>query len=102
MQEKTVHALKDFSVIAASVAIAVLFVSTDTVANFLISTREMQLVGSFVAGIFFTSAFTTAPAIVAMPPSLSVARSRIGTSSSPSTTRHSACGKPSRSRHARV
>lgn len=66
MQEKTVHALKDFSVIAASVAIAVLFVSTDTVANFLISTREMQLVGSFVAGIFFTSAFTTAPAIVAL------------------------------------
>jgi hypothetical protein len=66
MKEKTLHFIKDIGVIAASVAVALFLVSTDVVAKFLVSTREMQLIGSFIAGMFFTSAFTTAPAIVAL------------------------------------
>ena len=60
------HALKDASVILASIGLALLLLQTDVVARFLVSTRELQLIGSFAAGLFFTSAFTTAPAIVAL------------------------------------
>ncbi|MFA5853634.1 MAG: hypothetical protein WC866_00970 [Patescibacteria group bacterium] len=66
MDERAKHFFKDIGVIVASIAVAIFFVSTDTVARFLVSTREMQLIGSFVAGVFFTSAFTTAPAIIAL------------------------------------
>ncbi len=52
--------------LAASVAVAAVFAGTDAVADFLISTREMRLLGSFLAGMFFTSVFTTAPAMVAL------------------------------------
>lgn len=52
--------------ITASIVIAFFLVSTDAVATFLVSTREMQIVGSFIAGVFFTSVFTTAPSIVAL------------------------------------
>lgn len=66
MDEKTKHLFKDLGVIFVSVAVALFFVSTDAVATFLVSTREMQLIGSFIAGLFFTSVFTTAPAIIAL------------------------------------
>jgi hypothetical protein len=66
MDERARHFFKDVGVVFASVAVAVFFVSTDTVSAFLVSTREMQVVGSFIAGMFFTSVFTTAPAIIAL------------------------------------
>lgn len=66
MKERAAHFLKDFGVLFVSVAVAVFLASTDTVARFLVSTREMQLIGSFLAGLCFTSVFTTAPAIVAL------------------------------------
>ena len=66
LDEKTWHALKDAGYIAVSLAIAVFFATTEAITKSLVSTSEMQIVGSFVAGIFFTSMFTTAPAIVAL------------------------------------
>lgn len=56
----------DFLILAASVIFAVLLVKTGALTQLLISTGHGQYVGSFVAGLFFTSIFTTAPAIVAL------------------------------------
>ncbi len=60
------HILQDIALIMLSVLIAVLLVRTGVLANLLISTAEMRVWGAFVAGMFFTSIFTTAPAIVAL------------------------------------
>lgn len=58
--------LHDILLLAASVSGAVLLVRTDTLAGILDAMQYMQLFGSFLAGIFFTSVFTTAPAIVTL------------------------------------
>ncbi|OGZ52434.1 MAG: hypothetical protein A3B25_01955 [Candidatus Ryanbacteria bacterium RIFCSPLOWO2_01_FULL_48_26] len=55
--------LQDFLVIAISIAFAVWLVQSNTLVNFLDATRDMQFLESFAGGLFFTSAFTTAPAI---------------------------------------
>ncbi len=60
------HLLQDIALIVLSVLIAVLLVRTDVLANLFISAEAMGIWGAFVAGIFFTSIFTTAPAIVAL------------------------------------
>ncbi|MEI6346206.1 MAG: hypothetical protein WCO79_03160 [bacterium] len=56
----------DFLVLAASIILAVVLVQTGILSQLLVSTGHGQFVGSFVAGLFFTSIFTTAPAIVAL------------------------------------
>lgn len=56
--------LHDVLIIIASVYIAVILVKTGTLANILASTLGLEFAGSFIAGLFFTSIFTTAPAIV--------------------------------------
>lgn len=58
--------LQDLAVIALSVIVAVILAKTDVLTKFLISTRELELLGSFIAGMFFTSVFTTAPAIATL------------------------------------
>ncbi|MEK7645337.1 MAG: hypothetical protein AAB391_03425 [Patescibacteria group bacterium] len=56
----------DFLILAVSIILAVLLVKTGVLSQLLISTGHGQYLGSFVAGLFFTSVFTTAPAIVAL------------------------------------
>jgi hypothetical protein len=56
----------DIAIIALSVVLAAVLANSDAVQNFLGISREMGHFGSFVAGMFFTSIFTTAPAIVAL------------------------------------
>jgi hypothetical protein len=58
--------LKDFSIIVLSILVAFILVDTHTLTNILTSTKELEILGSFVAGLFFTSIFTTAPAIVTL------------------------------------
>ena len=58
--------LQDVALIVLSVIIAVIFVKTDVLIKILISTQELELLGSFIAGMFFTSVFTTAPAIATL------------------------------------
>jgi len=58
--------LQDIAIIALSVAVAIILVKTDILREILTSTREVELLGSFVAGMFFTSVFTTAPSVVAL------------------------------------
>ncbi|PIQ75552.1 MAG: hypothetical protein CO003_00255 [Candidatus Portnoybacteria bacterium CG_4_8_14_3_um_filter_44_15] len=58
--------IKDMSIIALSVLIAVILVKTEVLINILASSKELELFGSFIAGMFFTSVFTVAPATVVL------------------------------------
>src|SRR3989344_3088448 len=58
--------LQDIGIITLSVLVAVLLVKTGVLKQALTSTMELGVMGSFIAGMFFTSVFTTAPAIVAL------------------------------------
>lgn len=49
-----------------SVLIALILAQTDVLVRVLTSTKELELIGSFIAGMFFTSVFTTAPAMVTL------------------------------------
>jgi len=57
---------QDFCIIALSIFIALILTETTVLERILDSTRELGIVGSFIAGLFFTSVFTTAPAIVTL------------------------------------
>ena len=56
--------LQDVALIVLSVLVAVLLVRTHVLANLL--SGELGIWGALVAGMFFTSIFTTAPAIAAL------------------------------------
>ncbi|MCR4280996.1 MAG: hypothetical protein NUV88_01540 [Candidatus Kaiserbacteria bacterium] len=58
--------LRDATIIIGSILVAVILVKTEVLVNILTATQERELLGSFIAGMFFTSVFTTAPAIVAL------------------------------------
>ncbi|OGI98234.1 hypothetical protein A3H53_03790 [Candidatus Nomurabacteria bacterium RIFCSPLOWO2_02_FULL_40_10] len=58
--------LQDIAIIILSIILAVILVKTDALIKILTSAKELELLGSFIAGIFFTSIFTTAPAIVTL------------------------------------
>lgn len=58
--------LHDIMVIIGSCAVAYFLVQTGGLTHVLSLTQEWQFLGSFVAGLFFTSVFTTAPAIVTL------------------------------------
>ena len=58
--------LQDIAIIVLSIVIAVILVETNVLIKILTSTQELELLGSFIAGMFFTSIFTTAPAIVTL------------------------------------
>jgi len=56
----------DFLILISSLVLAVVLVQTGILSQLLISTVHGQFFGSFIAGFFFTSIFTTAPAIVVL------------------------------------
>lgn len=58
--------IKDMFIIGFSVFFAVFLANTNLLINLLTSTKELELLGSLIAGIFFTSIFTTAPAIATL------------------------------------
>ncbi len=58
--------LQDVAIIVLSLIIAVILVKTNVLIKILTSTQELELLGSFIAGMFFTSVFTAAPAIVTL------------------------------------
>ena len=57
---------QDLWVIVFSVMIAVIFAKSSLLDSLLGSIQDFYLIGSFVAGLFFTSIFTTAPAIIVL------------------------------------
>jgi len=58
--------LQDIGIIFLSILIAVILVKTKILTSILTSTKELELLGSFIAGMFFTSIFTTAPAMATL------------------------------------
>src|SRR3989344_3712212 len=58
--------LQDVAIIISSIFVAVILVKTEVLVGLLTSVKELEILGSFIAGMFFTSIFTTAPAIVAL------------------------------------
>ncbi len=56
----------DILIIIVSMGVAVALLKSNFLITLLTSTKEIEYIGSFIAGLFFTSVFTTAPAIVAL------------------------------------
>ncbi len=57
---------QDLSIIFFSVLMALVLIKTHALSAILSGAVGLKLLGSFIAGIFFTSIFTTAPAIVSL------------------------------------
>lgn len=58
--------LKDLGLLGLSIVVAIIFSQSSVLEKLLVSAQEYKILGSFIAGLFFTSVFTTAPAIVAL------------------------------------
>ncbi|TSC70075.1 MAG: Uncharacterized protein CEO12_572 [Parcubacteria group bacterium Gr01-1014_46] len=58
--------VQDIAIIFFSVLIAVVLIKTRVISDLLLSTERFELFGAFFAGMFFTTIFTTAPAIVTL------------------------------------
>ena len=66
MRKVSINLIWDFLIIGASIGAAVFLLQSELLIRILTSTKEIEFIGSFIAGTFFTSVFTTAPAIVAL------------------------------------
>ncbi len=60
------NTMKDLAILILSIVIAVVFVKTGVISDLLASAQEIKFIGSFVAGMFFTSVFTTVIATVVL------------------------------------
>ncbi|OGG60967.1 hypothetical protein A3C86_00135 [Candidatus Kaiserbacteria bacterium RIFCSPHIGHO2_02_FULL_49_16] len=60
------HILQDVAIVVLSILVAVILVRTNVLANLLASAGEFGILGALIAGMFFTSIFTTAPAMAAL------------------------------------
>lgn len=59
------HLMKDISVIALSIAVGILIIKVGAI-QWMLSLFESPLIAAFVAGIFFTSLLTIAPASIVL------------------------------------
>lgn len=57
---------QDLAIIVLSVLVAIIIAKARIISDILGAATSLRLIGSFVAGTFFTSAFTVAPATVAL------------------------------------
>jgi len=60
------NVVRDLGIMVFSIIIAIILAKTGALASILTSTQEWRLLGSLVAGIFFVSIFTAAPAGVVL------------------------------------
>ncbi|MDO8430082.1 MAG: hypothetical protein Q7S73_01830 [bacterium] len=58
--------IRDFGIVILSILIAIMLAKTGALNEILTATQESRFLGSFLAGIFFVSIFTAAPAIVVL------------------------------------
>lgn len=58
--------IKDLFIISFSIIVAIILVKTDAITNLINTAKEYKILASFIAGIFYTSIFTVAPATVAI------------------------------------
>lgn len=60
------HFIRDLLIIAGSILVASVLVKLGVIESFISVTSGSKILSSFIAGIFFTSVFTIAPAAVAL------------------------------------
>lgn len=58
--------IRDILLVLVSIVVAIILLKTNSFDKLLNSTQEIKLFGNFLAGIFFTSLFSIAPASVAL------------------------------------
>ena len=58
--------MQDIGIVVLSICIAIILIESSVLSQILNSTKDLAFVGSFIAGLFFTSIFTTAPAMVTL------------------------------------
>lgn len=58
--------MRDLGIITLSIVVAVILAKTGVLVDLLTSTQEWELLGSLIAGMFFVSIFTAAPAGVVL------------------------------------
>lgn len=58
--------IRDLSIVILSIVVAVILAKTGVLKSLLTSTKEWEIIGSFLAGVFFVSVFTVAPAAVVL------------------------------------
>lgn len=58
--------MQDIAIISFSIFVAIFLVKTNVLSEVLLTTQKLHSIGSFIAGMFFTSVFTTAPAIATL------------------------------------
>ncbi|MBI2048173.1 MAG: hypothetical protein HYT27_03460 [Parcubacteria group bacterium] len=66
MESQKNNLTKDIGIIVLSVIVAIILIKTGAIEEILKQTRDLWFLDSFIAGMFFTSVFTTVPAIVAL------------------------------------
>ena len=66
MNNRGNNLLRDLALVVFSILIAVILAKTGALKDLITSTQEVRFIGSFIAGIFFVSVFTAAPATVAL------------------------------------
>lgn len=64
MNSKSRNLFRDLVIIGLSVIAAIVIAKTGALENLLIATQQSKIIGSFLAGMFFVSVFTVAPASV--------------------------------------
>ena len=58
--------IRDLGIVILSILIAIMLAKTGALNEIFTATQESRFLGSFLAGIFFVSIFTAAPAIVVL------------------------------------
>ena len=58
--------VRDLVLVILSIFVAIILAKTGALQDLITSTQEVRFIGSFIAGIFFVSVFTAAPATVAL------------------------------------
>ncbi|MBI2062559.1 MAG: hypothetical protein HYT64_02635 [Candidatus Yanofskybacteria bacterium] len=66
MNDHQNNLVRDLVLVVFSILIAVILARTGVLQDLITSTKEIRFIGSFIAGIFFTSIFTAAPATVVL------------------------------------
>ena len=66
MRSNRIFLFEDTGISVLSVLVAIVLPKTNVLISIISATREMELIGTFIAGMFFTSIFTTAPAIATL------------------------------------
>ena len=57
---------KDLFIISFSIIVTIVLIKTNAIINLINSTKEYEIIASFIAGIFYTSIFTVVPATAAI------------------------------------